>query len=41
MRLVRVDVQTLKAIPGILEFFMGKNTPARREFIMENLIKDL
>jgi topoisomerase-4 subunit B len=41
MRLVRVDVQTLKAIPGILEFFMGKNTPQRREFIMQNLIKDL
>ena len=41
MRLVRVDVQTLKAVPGILEFYMGKNTPARREFIMQNLIKDL
>jgi topoisomerase-4 subunit B len=27
MRLVRVDVQTLKAVPEILEFYMGKNTP--------------
>jgi topoisomerase-4 subunit B len=41
MRLVRVDVQTLKAIPEILEFYMGKNTPERREFIMQNLVKDL
>jgi topoisomerase-4 subunit B len=41
MRLVRVDVQTLKAVPEILEFYMGKNTPERREFIMQNLIKDL
>jgi topoisomerase-4 subunit B len=41
MRLVRVDVQTLKAIPEILEFYMGKNTPERRDFIMRNLVKDL
>ena len=41
MRLVRVDVQTLKAVPEILEFYMGKNTPDRREFIMQNLISDL
>jgi topoisomerase-4 subunit B len=41
MRLVRVDVQTLKAVPEILAFYMGKNTPERREFIMQNLISDL
>jgi topoisomerase IV subunit B len=41
MRLVRVDVQTLKAVPEILEFYMGKNTPERREFIMQNLVSDL
>jgi topoisomerase IV subunit B len=41
IRLVRVDVQTLKAVPGILEFYMGKNTPERREFIMQNLVSDL
>jgi topoisomerase IV subunit B len=41
IRLVRVDVQTLKAVPEILEFYMGKNTPARREFIMQNLVSDL
>jgi topoisomerase IV subunit B len=41
IRLVRVDVQTLKAVPEILQFYMGKNTPERREYIMQNLIKDL
>ena len=38
MRLVRVSIKTMKDIPETLEFFMGKNTPARRSFIMENLI---
>ena len=41
IRLVRVDVQVLKAVPEILEFYMGKNTPERREFIMQNLVSDL
>jgi topoisomerase-4 subunit B len=41
MRLVRVDVQTLKAVPQVLEFYQGKNTPERREFIMQNLVSDL
>jgi topoisomerase-4 subunit B len=41
MRLVRVDVQTLKAVPEILGFYMGKNTPERREYIMQNLVRDL
>ena len=41
MRLVRVDLQPLKAVPEILEFYMGKNTPERREYIMQNLISDL
>ena len=38
MRLVKVSVKTMKDIPETLEFFMGKNTPSRRSFIMENLI---
>ncbi len=38
MRLVKVDVKTMKDVPNTLEFFMGKNTPQRRSFIMENLI---
>lgn len=41
IRLVRVDVQTLKAVPEVLEFYMGKNTPERREYIMKNLVADL
>jgi topoisomerase IV subunit B len=41
MRLVPVDVQTLKAVPEMLEFYMGKNTPARRDYIMANLVVDL
>ena len=38
MRLVRVSIKSMKDIPETLEFFMGKNTPSRRSFIMENLI---
>jgi topoisomerase-4 subunit B len=41
IRLVRVDVQTLKAVPQVLEFYQGKNTPERRDYIMKNLINDL
>ena len=38
MRLVKVSVRTLSAIPETMSFFMGKNTPERRDFIMENLV---
>lgn len=38
MRLIKVDVKSIKTVPQTLEFYMGKNTPERREFIMENLI---
>ncbi|MFP4331413.1 MAG: DNA topoisomerase IV subunit B [Alkalispirochaetaceae bacterium] len=38
MRLVPVNVKSIKNITNTLEFYMGKNTPARRQFIMENLI---
>ncbi len=41
MRLVTVDVQSLKSVPEILSFYMGKNTPERRDFIMKNLVNDL
>ncbi len=41
MRLVSVDLQTLKGVPEVLEFYMGKNTPTRRDYIMSNLINDL
>jgi topoisomerase-4 subunit B len=38
MRLVRVNVRSIKSVPETLRFYMGKNTPERRDFIMENLI---
>jgi topoisomerase-4 subunit B len=38
MRLVEVSVRSIKSVPEILQFYMGKNTPERRNFIMENLI---
>jgi len=38
MRLVKVSIKSIKDIPDTLEFYMGKNTPSRRSFIMENLI---
>ncbi len=37
MRLVPVNISRLKEVPGMLEFFMGRNTPERRGFIVENL----
>ncbi len=40
MRLVPVTIQTLKAVPQVLEFYMGKNTPERREYIMRNLVNE-
>ncbi len=41
IRLLPVTVQTLKKVPGILEFFMGKNTPKRKAFIMKNLLEEV
>lgn len=38
IRLVPVNVKTIKSIPETLEFYMGKNTPERRNYIMENLV---
>ena len=40
IRLVPVSINTLKAVPQVLEFYMGKNTPDRREYIMKNLVPD-
>ena len=41
IKLLPVTVQAIKNIPGILEFYMGKNTPERREFIMKNLLAEV
>ena len=37
IRLVPVMIQNLSDIKPTLEFYMGKNTPARKSFIMQNL----
>ncbi len=38
MRLREVSIDSLKEVPRILSFYMGKNTPQRREYIMKNLV---
>ena len=38
MRLSRVEYATKPDAQGILRFYMGKNTPERKDFIMENLV---
>jgi topoisomerase IV subunit B len=37
MRLVRVNVDDAHAIQPLLQFYMGKNSPQRREYIMDHL----
>jgi len=37
IRLIPVSVQNLSDIKPTLEFYMGKNTPERKSFIMHNL----
>lgn len=37
IRLVEVNIKSIKNIPETLDFYMGKNTPERREYIMGNL----
>ncbi|MBQ3670033.1 MAG: ATP-binding protein [Treponema sp.] len=41
IKLTPVEVQALKNIPPLLSFYMGKNTPERREFIVNNLLRDV
>ena len=38
MRLSPVEVENLPAAPHILDFYMGKNTPERRAYIMDRLV---
>lgn len=40
IRLVPVMIQNLSDVKPTLEFYMGKNTPARKTFIMQNLVSD-
>ncbi|MFP4067609.1 MAG: DNA topoisomerase IV subunit B [Spirochaetaceae bacterium] len=38
IRLVPVNIKSIKNVQKTLGFYMGKNTPERRTFIMENLV---
>ena len=38
IRLLPVTVDNNREIDGMLQFFMGENSPTRRDYIMENLI---
>ncbi len=38
IRLINVNVDYMRDVPGILEFYMGKNTPDRRDYIINNLV---
>jgi topoisomerase IV subunit B len=38
MRLTRVEAATRTEVQGILTFYMGKNTPERKDYIMQNLV---
>lgn len=40
IRLLPIHVHAFSDIKPTLEFYMGKNTPERRTFIMKNLIRD-
>ena len=41
MRITPVAVENLPATPHILDFYMGKNTPERRTYIMDRLVVEL
>ncbi|MBR6295387.1 MAG: type IIA DNA topoisomerase subunit B [Treponema sp.] len=40
MHLTPVEISQLKAIPTLLSFYMGKNTPERRTFIEKHLLSN-
>lgn len=41
IRLTQVQVRAMSEVNRALEFYMGKNTPKRKEFIVENLIHEV
>lgn len=41
MRLDQISLRKEDAVADLLAFYMGKNTPERQEFIVENLVVDL
>jgi topoisomerase-4 subunit B len=38
MRLQQVSIDRLSNVPKLLSFYMGKNTPDRKSFIMDHLV---
>jgi DNA gyrase/topoisomerase IV subunit B len=38
IRLLNVTIDHMRNVPEMLEFYMGKNTPERKEHIMSNLV---
>ncbi len=38
MHLVPITIKTIKTVPKTLEFYMGKNTEERKQFMAENLV---
>ena len=40
IRLVPVTIRNLSDVKPTLEFYMGKNTPERKAFIMQNLVNE-
>jgi DNA gyrase/topoisomerase IV subunit B len=38
IRLQQVRIDRLSEVPKVLSFYMGKNTPERKEYIMTNLV---
>lgn len=38
IKLVKVTIEKMSTVPQTLEFYMGKNTPERRDYIMEHMV---
>ena len=38
MKLIKVSLNSIAQVSGTLQFYMGKNTPERRDYIIENLV---
>ncbi|MEE2658420.1 MAG: toprim domain-containing protein [Candidatus Latescibacterota bacterium] len=38
MKLMKVSIDQMSTVSSTMEFYMGKNTPERREYIMEHLV---
>ena len=41
IHLTPVSIQALKNVPEVLEFYMGKNTPERKDFIIHHLAQEI